>query len=1625
MDRVLALIQRLEDEKNEELFGVCTSQIVQLYGQKPEELSHLLFYTIRDFMLSKKTYKRLLAAALFEKMMDEIAERQDNLLQFAIDKSRTDFSARHFVQEMEKDQKRRGSKRLSEYEELVNMDILGITREEVRVFVSRRENFLYSKSEQKLKEKEKSVKKKFAEDEKRFLNRIDEDLLENDDIDMFQKRNKEEVDFTEGLKRIKTTEELHHNEKQQKKEDLTTIFDCIYELALYLVFHQNWEIRHSALLIFRSIVRKINKIFSVNNLPEGFDLSAGLHWSELRRIDNYSTALNEQVKQKCILLLSLDRFSDFMSDKSNMTNRALAAEILVLSFSNVQNFSVYFFINEILFAQSIKSGWEPKQAFIFLMKNLIDYSFMEDPKTHQMVKTRELLIQDSEFAILFKQIEKVIEEHEEITEVSCELMLSIMQKVPSIINEGYTKRLQAKVINCLEKAEDISYLPKPAFELLLYLLNVNLLNREIEDRLPGLIRKFLFHNNEEVRRVMFSFIQTYFGKLTDKASVISEDQLVFFFRSILLYHCIEAKKEDRHVISSVLANILDSVRTESNKSVICDLFIKLLDYLKLDEVINSLNDNFLNQTDSIKEIDWLYVPELIILILQKQKDNVKTIEILKASENTMIKVILMLFDYKDQNTDGLLEKLKSSNYTDIKISYLDKSTESTIKGIEDFITNNIDELPKEESIAEPFYKLLCLFKDKAQGSSKLTELYNLFVLLSNGLKSCFASATLSSKMKKLAMEIANNFLPSLDFLRGRYERMLTFYRLILSYTVISSYNEKKELLPKTSINAIVKPFLDFMAESIDEFWQKLTAEALTRMDSIYGTQAKHPMAKIVESLIRKRENENMQTNSWFFFANLAEKYKIAAFERFPAFEEMIKNTDLLRIYHKIFLKHSDFDTRKILQNKVFKVLTEQSLAEDKQKLYYYYFESVKQDFCASNTNLNDFLLYLDELLRSRDEICFSILHILIKKAKLEFLPFSLIYLVDILKALNEKLGFNKQQLYEVFADILTLAYVQSKPESLLPANLKEKAIEGSKFLFELKNPQHTSLTLKCRPDVKLRQYQQDGVKFLAFMLSYGLSCALCDDMGLGKTMQTLVAVASCANEPTYKILVVVPNSLVYHWRKEVHVFLDEKVVQSHIILQNGEKTVESIEEDQGTNIYIVGYSSFIKNIEKFAGLSFDVMVLDEAHMAKNPKSQLSIAVKRIVSKSRIALTGTPIQNNISELWNIFDFLLPNYLSTKESFKADYKSLLDVQLLALDVEKMELTKKQKHLLKKLHKRVLPFIIRREKTAVLKDLPPKIIQDFDCQLTDIQSRLYEVFEQSEIAPELGKVNIDGIDAADKNIKVGFLLMLSNLRKILNHPSLLTEIKNDQLKAIVNKMVKSAKELKKDFYASGKIQGLKELLNSIGFNEDSAISCEQNPNKLLLFTRDNLTLSYLTIYFKKVFPYLAFSTLTSDQNQKERSDVVDTFNYSKHLKLLLLTPKVGGLGLNLSSANIVIMFDHDFNPMNDLQAMDRAHRIGQVKTVNVYRMVTKGTLEEQIMGIQRFKISVANTVVNIENSDLSNVKKSDVVGFLDSFVKENITDDKKEATDTQIGKYAKIIQQIGIDEEWDENEYTKEYI
>ena len=448
----------------------------------------------------------------------------------------------------------------------------------------------------------------------------------------------------------------------------------------------------------------------------------------------------------------------------------------------------------------------------------------------------------------------------------------------------------------------------------------------------------------------------------------------------------------------------------------------------------------------------------------------------------------------------------------------------------------------------------------------------------------------------------------------------------------------------------------------------------------------------------------------------------------------------------------------------------------------------------------------------------------------------------------------------------------------------------------------------------MRNYQKIGFKWFKTLSEYGFGGILADEMGLGKTLQTLAFLLSeKGNKPS---MVVAPTSLVYNWQSEI----DKFAPSLKVVVVSGSKNQreELFSEINNCDVVITSYPLIRRDIEEYKEISFNYCILDEAQQIKNPLSVNATAVKELKAKGYFALTGTPIENSLTELWSIFDFIMPGYLLTHSKFTKKYETPI-------------IKNNDKLALNELNKRVNPFILRRLKKDVIKELPPKIEHKLVVEMTDEQKKIYAAYvskAKNEIDEEIKE---NGFSKS----KIKILSVLTRLRQICCDPSVFIE------------------EYKGD---NGKMEALDEILqDSIG-----------QDHRILLFSQFTSVLKNIRARLDK--NGIKYMYLDGSTKSEERMSMVKAFNEGD-AKVFLISLKAGGTGLNLTGADVVIHFDPWWNPAVEEQATDRAHRIGQQKTVEVIKLVAKGTIEEKIYNLQEKKKEIIKNVMK-ENMNEDNI-------------------------------------------------------
>ncbi|KAL4115216.1 hypothetical protein KRP22_004117 [Phytophthora ramorum] len=649
----------------------------------------------------------------------------------------------------------------------------------------------------------------------------------------------------------------------------------------------------------------------------------------------------------------------------------------------------------------------------------------------------------------------------------------------------------------------------------------------------------------------------------------------------------------------------------------------------------------------------------------------------------------------------------------------------------------------------------------------------------------------------------------------------------------------------------------------------------------------------------------------------------------------------------------------------------------------------------------------------------------------------------------------------VFADLVPLIPLQMdlelhKSDQLLPVSLRtivnQNAVSRSflESFTEGKAVQHTNVKPWLAPETSLRVYQQHGVDWLCFMARNNLHGILADDMGLGKTLQTLSAMAATlamtstaqSKRPARPCLVVCPPIIVHHWIQEAKKYIpgyfasviDYSVPASdRKVLGHGKNIVIS---DHGTTLIVTTYSILRTDINRLGDIDYSFVVLDEAHLIRNPSTALFRAVSNLHASHRVALSGTPLQNNVTDLWALFEFLMPGYLGDFTLFRREFV------LPITKSKERNATSKQKELaaiaITKLHQKVLPFILRRTKDQVLEELPPKIISNVLLPLTSLQKRLYSLASSSESDPTSSVASSRSTKVAEPKPLTNVLTNLQLLRKICVHPALVAD------NAISLGLNTKETGALLDWKSSGKMTGLRDLLveccdiaawtqegrqgPATEGDDDSNFS----PHRCLVFAHLQKTLDLTEEMMRDALPGVTYRRLDGQTPHAKRADIVQHFNADPSIDVLLLTTSVGGLGLTLTGADTVIFIEHSWNPFVDLQAMDRAHRIGQKRTVRVFRLIMEKSLEEHILNLQEFKEQVAATVV--QKSDAQSSMNTNTKGVLNLLQTSSSAVAAKELRASVTAKTAgqddpsvaaalpqgaqELLDQIG--ELWDESQY-----
>ena len=488
-----------------------------------------------------------------------------------------------------------------------------------------------------------------------------------------------------------------------------------------------------------------------------------------------------------------------------------------------------------------------------------------------------------------------------------------------------------------------------------------------------------------------------------------------------------------------------------------------------------------------------------------------------------------------------------------------------------------------------------------------------------------------------------------------------------------------------------------------------------------------------------------------------------------------------------------------------------------------------------------------------------------------------------------------------------------------------KLIQDTNVENELENP-------PAELDEILRDYQKTGYKWLTALDKYGFGAILADDMGLGKTIQILsVLIMAKKNEKQRKAsLVIAPSSLTLNWKSEAEKFAKDL----NILIINGtaEERKKKIKQINKYDLVITSYDLLKRDIEEYEALdyTFRYIIADEAQYIKNNNTQNSKAIKKVKAKTRFALTGTPIENSLSELWSIFDFIMPGYLFTYKKFKSNYE--------------IPITREQdQEILNKLKMIIEPFVLRRTKKEVLKELPDKTTIVLNNEMYEEQEKIY----LSYLAQARDELREEIEDKGFEQSRIKILALLTRLRQICCHPSLFISNYKD---------------------GSGKLNQCIELVKD----------AVQSGHKMLLFSGYTSMFEIIEQALKK--EGINYLKLTGKTSVKDRFDLIEQFNSDENVKVFLISLKAGGTGINLTSADMVIHYDPWWNLSVENQATDRTHRIGQTKKVQVYKLITKNSIEEKIYDLQQRKKELIDNMLSTDTKFINKLSKEDIMGLFE---------------------------------------------
>ncbi len=583
-----------------------------------------------------------------------------------------------------------------------------------------------------------------------------------------------------------------------------------------------------------------------------------------------------------------------------------------------------------------------------------------------------------------------------------------------------------------------------------------------------------------------------------------------------------------------------------------------------------------------------------------------------------------------------------------------------------------------------------------------------------------------------------------------------------------------------------------------------------------------------------------------------------------------------------------------------------------------------------DNDLLEFSLQLDEIDNSELEQVLQSVQLKKKYFRLKdgsFLDLQQTELATI-ASLVEQLGLNAADLQQ------KTVHLPKYRALYIDSFLRHKQLQGisrnsafKQLVQSIQEPQDTEYQVPAGVQGQLREYQKTGYRWLRTLAAHGLGGILADDMGLGKTLQVITFILAEKETGRGPALVIAPTSLVFNWYEEVQRFAPS--LKTVVVSGTPDERRKLFNDFTHADLVVTSYPLIRRDIDFYKEWEFSYCFLDEAQHIKNPNTINAKSVQQLKARNYFALTGTPIENSLTELWSIFNFAMPGFLLTHKAFQKKYELPLAK---AADPD----------LVTELSRHVQPFILRRLKKDVLKELPDKIETRLTAEMTKEQQKLYLAYlkqAQGEIMQEIG-------NAGFEKSRIKILALLTRLRQICCHPGLFVENYTGE---------------------SGKMQLLQEILEDVW----------SSGHRVLLFSQFTSMLAIIRSHLES--QNIAYHYLDGSTKAKDRQQMVRAFNEGQGAAFLI-SLKAGGTGLNLTGADTVIHYDPWWNPAVEEQATDRAHRIGQKQVVQVFKLVTKGTIEEKIYTLQQKKKELIDAVIHPGETFISKLSEEELKQIFD---------------------------------------------